>query len=56
MPVARRLSRAKSGHLGRRSDARARGLALISIEKSNNGFSLSDAGQTQDQSGFVNHH
>src|SRR6266568_2205855 len=34
-----------SGHLGRRSDARARGLALISVEKSNNGFSLSDAGE-----------
>jgi len=40
-----------------RSDLqRFRGLALISVEKSNNGFSLSDAGQTRDQSGFVNHH
>ncbi len=40
-----------------RSDLqRFRGLALISVEKSNNGFSLSDAGRTQDQSGFVNHH
>ncbi len=52
MPVARRLTRAKSGHLGRRSDARARGLALISIEKSNNGLPLSDAGRTKDQIRF----